>query len=222
MATDGNDPKGRGRRLFGSRRRQVQPPEPQADKVPEAAPEPSSGGDPIGGRFVPPAVSNSPEPAPESASDPDVPLATDEVTNIVESAENGQAEDGEVRSEAPAPSSAPVAATDAPVSSPPASDATQARAEGGRVGPPVASVVPPLVQAPPPVPVSAAPDAPDAVSSTASTAAPAPTPASPPPPAPEPVAPVSVPEPEPDAGVGQGPSGQRRTAGIRRARPLGG
>ena len=39
MSTEGNDPRGRGRRLFGSRRRQAEPAEPPAEITEPAAEE---------------------------------------------------------------------------------------------------------------------------------------------------------------------------------------
>ncbi len=200
MATDGNDPKGRGRRLFGSRRRQAAPAERQAEQAPPPPPEPSPGGSASGGRYIPtPPANPAAEPAADASPSPDVPVATDEVANTVESAENDQATDGEIRSgsavapqaatpEAPARVAAPAPtstfSSNQPSDLTPSADPLQARAEGGRVEPPVVAAAP--VTPAPPTPVPPAP--------LTSVAVPVQTPVA------EPVtAPAPDPEPEPPA-----------------------
>jgi len=98
MSTEGNDPRGRGRRLFGSRRRQAEPPAPPIKVFSEPAPVPTpSEVVPVTEADAPasqeseatpePEATTEPAPAPESAPTPD------EDSWTVESVVNGQSED---------------------------------------------------------------------------------------------------------------------------------
>ncbi len=117
MSTEGNDPKGRGRRLFGSRRRQAAPPERPPAVTPEAPPEdpppvaseappepPRPPAEPPSWRYTPVAATPPAAPAepaaPSEAAAPVEPetkeaaAPTDEETWTVETGANGQAQDG--------------------------------------------------------------------------------------------------------------------------------
>ncbi len=88
MPTEGTDPKGRGRRLFGSRRRQAEPAEPpppvpqpegredvveespRVADIPEAPSPPAPSSEPPSWRYTPPSRAASDTPAPPAAPPP--------------------------------------------------------------------------------------------------------------------------------------------------------
>ena len=157
MSTEGNDPRGRGRRLFGSRRRQAEPPAPpieiMSEPAPEPTPEPPSEAPPVVAPVTPtepPTETPTAEALPaeqgnsttsgsiEPAAPAPTPIAHEDDTTV-EPVTTGPSQTTEAEAQAPAPVAAAApepAPNPAPAPAPAEPAAPQTPAEGGHVEPP--------------------------------------------------------------------------------------